>query len=288
MRLSSFPHRAALLALLVWSPIAVARAPVARVRREQQLVLSERPAGTELELRLAPSVTTVVRFDADVERAELKGEGPGRAVRMDVAARSLLLEPREELPPGEAPWLDVVLAEGPARVRLRFLLVSHPSEVDSQVDVELRPRSARPPPEPESPVSRSEVEPFSRFMLSQDLKDPRVSTIVFKGKAVGTGVTVQNTWDCRTGRKRLFAMHVFNPVGASPWLASEVVRLPPADGGLGRSGRWTVAMEGPIAPGSVGRVVVAVPEEEEEAAASVRVEVREKDGGRSLLVEEDR
>ena len=282
--MSSFPHRAALLALLVWSPIAVARAPVARVRREQQLVLSERPAGTELELRLAPSVTTVVRFDADVERAELKGEGPGRAVRMDVAARSLMLEPREELPPGEPPWLDVVLAEGPARVRLRFLLVSHPSEVDSQVDVELRPRLARSPPEPELPVSQSEVEPFSRFMLSQDLEEPDVSTIAFKGKAVGTGVSVRKTWDCRTGRKRLVALRVFNPVGASPWLASEVVRLPPADGGLGRSGRWTVAMEGPIAPGSVGWVVVAVPEEE--AAAPVRVEVREKDGGRSLLVEE--
>jgi len=282
--LSSFPHRAALLALLVWSPIAVARAPVARVRREQQLVLSERPVGTALELRVAPGVTTLVRFDTVVERAELKGEGPGHAVRMDVAARSLMLEPREELPPGEPPWLDVVLAEGPARIRLRFLLVSHPSEVDSQVDVELRPRSARSPPEPESPVSRSEVEPFSRFMLSQDLEEPDVSTIAFKGKAVGTGVSVRKTWDCRTGRKRLVALRVFNPVGASPWLASEVVRLPPADGGLGRSGRWTVAMEGPIAPGSVGWVVVAVPEEE--AAAPVRVEVREKDGGRSLLVEE--
>ena len=282
--MSSFPHRAALLALLVWSPIAVARAPVARVRREQQLVLSERPVGTALELRVAPGVTTLVRFDTVVERAELKGEGPGHAVRMDVAARSLMLEPREELPPGEPPWLDVVLAEGPARIRLRFLLVSHPSEVDSQVDVELRPRSARSPPEPESPVSRSEVEPFSRFMLSQDLEEPDVSTIAFKGKAVGTGVSVRKTWDCRTGRKRLVALRVFNPVGASPWLASEVVRLPPADGGLGRSGRWTVAMEGPIAPGSVGWVVVAVPEEE--AAAPVRVEVREKDGGRSLLVEE--
>jgi hypothetical protein len=179
----------------------------------------------------------------------------------------------------------VVLAEGPARVRLRFLLVSHPSEVDSQVDVELRPRSTRSPPEPEPPVSPREVEPFSRFMLSQDLEvKPEVTTVAFEGKAVGIGVVVMKTWDCRNGSKRLMALHVFNPVGARPWLASEVVRLAPADGGLGSSGRWTVVMEGPIEPGNSGQVVVEVPEEE--AAAPVRVEVREKDGGRSLLVEE--
>jgi len=288
MRLSSFPHRAAVLALLVWSPIAMARAPVARVRREQQLVLSERPAGTELELRVAPGVTTVVRFDAGVERAELKGEGPGRAIRMDVAPHSLVLEPREALPPGEPPWLNVVLAEGPARVQLRFRLVSHPSEVDSQVDVELRPRSPRSPPEPEPPVSQKEVEPFSRFMLSQDLdKAPVVTASLFNGKASGSaGLFVEKKWDCQTGGKRRLVLRVFNPVGARPWLASQVVRLPPAGRGLGGSGRWTVAMEGPIEPGGFGQVVVSVPDEE--AAASVHVEVREKDGDRSLLLEESR
>jgi uncharacterized protein (TIGR02268 family) len=274
------------LALLVWSPVVVAQAPVARVRREQQLVLSERPAGTELELRLAPSVTTVVRFDADVERAELKGAGPGRGVRMDVAARSLLLEPREELPPGEPPTLEVVLAQGPARFQLRFPLVSHPSEVDSQVEVELHPRLSRSPPAPQPPVSRSEPEPFSRFLLSQDLNKeeaPAVSATLFKGEANGTGVLVRKKWDCRSGGKRHLALLVFNPVGGRPWLASEVVRLPPVGGG---TGRWMVAMEGPIEPGAVGTVVVAVPEEE--ATAPMRVEVREKDGERRLLLEERR
>jgi uncharacterized protein (TIGR02268 family) len=274
------------LALLVWSPVAVAQAPVARVHREQQLVISEQPARTELELRVAPGVTTVVRFDEALERAELKGAGPGRGVRMDVAARSLMLEPREELPPGEPLPLDVVLVQGPVRVRLRFLLRSHPSEVDSQVDVELRPRSARSPPTLEPPAPSRELEPFSRFMLSQDMEEPGVTATLFKGDAVGTGVFLKKTLDCRTGRKRLLALRIFNPVGARPWLASEVVRLPPAGGGHGGSGRWMVAMEGPIEPGGFGRVVVVVPEEE--VAVPVRVEVREKDGERRLLLEEGR
>jgi len=288
MRVPCSPCRLAVLALLVWSPVVVAQAPVARVRREQQLVLSERPAGTELELRLAPSVITVVRFDAEVERAELKGVGPERGVRMDVAARSLLLEPLEELPPGEPPTLEVVLVQGPARFQLRFPLVSYPSEVDSHVEVELHPRLTRSPPEVHPPAtSRGELEPFSRFMLSRDLKqdEPPVTTSRFNGKAVGTGVLVKKQWDCRSGGKRLLALLVFNPVGGRPWLASEVVPLPPAGGNRRSSGWWTVSMESPIAPGSFGQVVVVVPEE---AAAPVRVEVREKDGGRSLLVEEER
>ena len=40
--------------------------PVVRVRREQQLVLARVPAGSEPELRVAPGITTVVRFDAEV------------------------------------------------------------------------------------------------------------------------------------------------------------------------------------------------------------------------------
>ncbi|WP_309895979.1 DUF2381 family protein [Archangium sp.] len=284
MRAPSSPCRVAVLALFLWSPLVVAQTPVARVRREQQLVLSERPAGTELELRLATGVTTVVRFDADVERAELKGVG--REVRMDVAARFLLLQPREELPPGEPPTLEVVLAQGPARFQLRFPLVSHPSEVDSQVEVELRPPLTRSPPAPQPPVSPSEPDPFSRFLLSQDLKKkeaPAVTSSLFDGTAKGTGVLVRKTWDCRSGGKRHLALRVFNPVGGRPWLASEVVWLPPARGG---NGRWRVVMEGPIAPGDFGTVVVEVPAEE--ATAPVRVEVREKDGERRLLLKEGR
>ncbi|HLM44433.1 MAG TPA: DUF2381 family protein [Myxococcaceae bacterium] len=292
MRVPSLLYWASVLTLLAWSPVAVAQAPLARVRREQQLVLSERPAGTELELRLAPGVNTALRFDARVERAELKGLGSGRGVRLDVAASSLMLEPREELPSGgEPPTLEVVLAqEGPARFLLRFQLLSHPAEVDSQVDVELHPRSARAPAEPQSPSPSRELDPFSRFLLSRDLKKkeaPTVTASSFKGEAHGTaGLVVKKSWDCWSEGKRHLALSVFNPVGGRPWLASGVVRLAPTGGNPGGSGRWTVAMEGPIAPGAFGEVVVEVPEEE--AAAPVRMEVRESHGERRLLLEEDR
>ncbi|WP_309897154.1 DUF2381 family protein [Archangium sp.] len=289
MYLPSLPWRVAALSLLAWSPLALAQAPVARVRREQQLVLSEPPAGTELALRLALGFTTVVRFDAQVERAELKGTGPGREVRLDVAPRFLVLEPLQELPSGEPPKLEVVLTRGPERFLLRFPLLSHPAEVDAQVEVELRPRAARSTPEPEPPAPSRELDPFSRFLLSRDLKRkeaPVVTASSFNGESLGTGVSLRKNWDCYSEGRRHLALLVFNPVGGRPWLASEVVRLAPTGSNPGGGGRWTVAMEGPIAPGSFGQVVVVVPREE--AAAPVRVEVREKDGERRLLLEEAR
>ena len=284
MRLPFPLHRAAVGALLVWCPVVVAQPPVARVRREQQLVLAERPAGGELELRVAPGVPTMVRLDADVERAELKGEGLGRIVRMDVAVRSLVLEPLRELAPGERLPLEVLLVQGSVRVRLLLLLVAHPTEVDTRVDVELRPRSARTGLEPEPPGPRREDDPFSRFVLSEELGKSGVTVTLFEGIAVGTGVLVTKTRSFQTGRRRILAFEVFNPVGARPWLVSDVVRLSPTGRVLGGAERWTVDMLAPIEPGGRGRVVVAVPEEE--SGVPVRVEVREKGGGRSVRLED--
>jgi hypothetical protein len=94
MRSPSRLHRATVMALLAWSCVAVAQPPVARVHREQQLVLSERSAGGQLELRLAPGVPSTVRFDAEVVRAELKGLEAERLVRLEVSARG------RQCPPG--------------------------------------------------------------------------------------------------------------------------------------------------------------------------------------------
>jgi len=284
MRLPSPVHRATVMALLSWSPMALAQPPVARVRREQHLVLHEKPsAGGELELRVAPNVPTVVRFDADVVRTEVKREGLGPLLRMDVAARSLLLEPLRELPPGERLPLEVVLEQRPVHVRLVLQLISHPDEVDARVDVELRPRLARQTLEPEVTRPRREDGLFSRFVLSGAMGKQGVTAAMFQGKAVGTGVIAEETWDYRTVLGRAFAIHVHNPVGARPWVASEVVPLPPARAAPTGGGPWTVSMEAPIEPGGTRLVVVAA----EKADEPVRLEVREKDGSRGVRLEEE-
>ena len=273
------------MVLLAWSCVAVAQPPVARVRREQQLVLSERPAGGELELRLAPGVLSLLRFDAEVVRAELKGAaGAERLVRLEVAARSLQIEPLREVAAKEELKLEVVLAQASVHFRLVFSLVSHPTEVDTRVDLELRFRSTRMAPEPEIASPQREGGPSSRFPVAELMKKWGLSTAAFKGDAVGTGVRVTETRDYRVASGRLIVLHVRNPEGARPWFSSEVVRVSSAGVVLEGSGGWAVHMAAPIEPGRHGEVVVVTPEVER--GAPVRLEVREKGGRRVIRMEE--
>ena len=277
-------HRAAATALLACATVAGAQQPpVARVRREQQLVLARVPLGSELELRVAPGITSVVRFDAQVEHVQVKREGAGHLVWWDVAGQSLLVEPRRELASFGPLPLEVVLVQGSIRIRLVFLLVSHPGEVDTRVDVELRPRLARSEQEPELAFSRRESGPFSRMVFSGVMGQVGVTGGIFQGTTEGRGVRAKNPRDYRAERGRAITFLVHNPEGARPWVASEVVRLSRVGEG---GGRWTVSMEAPIAPGAMGLVVVE--SVEDGAGGPVLLEVREAGGGRSVRVEETR
>jgi uncharacterized protein (TIGR02268 family) len=284
MHSPSLPLRATVMVLLAWSCVAVAQPPVARVRREQQLVLSERPAGGELELRVAPGILSLARFDAEVVRVELKGVGAERLVRLEVSAHSVQLEPLRELSVRDELKLEVVLAQAPVHARLLFSLVSHPTEVDTQVDLELRPRSSR--AAPESVSARREDGPSSRFPVTGMMKKLGLSTGEFQGRAVGTGVRVERTKDYRVAHGRLITLEVRNPEGAQPWFAAEVVRVSPTGVMLSGGGGWVVHMEAPIEPGGRGEVVVVTPEVERDVP--VRLEVRERGGRRVIRMKEFR
>jgi uncharacterized protein (TIGR02268 family) len=287
MRMPRRFYRAAATALLACATISGAQQPpVVRVRREQQLVLARVPAGSELELRVAPGITSVVRFDAQVEHVQVKREGAGHLVWWDVAGQSFLVEPRRELAAFGPLPLEVVLVQGSTRIRLVFLLVSHPGEVDTRVDVELRPRSARSEQEPELASPRREGGPFSRLVLSGVMGQLGVTGGAFRGKAVGSGVSATNPREYRAERGQAITFLVHNPEGARSWVASEVVRLSRAGEGSEGGGRWTVSMEAPIAPGASGLVVLE--SAEDGAGTPVRLEVREAGGGRSVRVEEAR
>jgi uncharacterized protein (TIGR02268 family) len=278
-------HLAAAAALLVCATLARAQQPPeVRVHREQRLVLARMPVGSEPELRVAPGLPTVLRFDAEVVHVEVNHEGPGRLVWVDVAGHSLLLEPRRELASDEKLPMEVVLAQGPARTRLVFQLVSHPGEVDARVDVELRPRSVRPELEPEVASSRREDGPFSRLVFSGVMGRSGITAGMFRGRTVGRGVLADAAWDYRAAHGRAITFVVRNE-GARPWLASEVVRLPVAGEVSQEGSGWKVSMAAPIEPGGTGLVVL---ESVEAAGVPVRLEVREAGGIRSVRVEESR
>ncbi|HZH16460.1 MAG TPA: DUF2381 family protein [Archangium sp.] len=279
-------YRATVTALLSVATVAQAQQLVVRVRREQQLVLAQMPAGSEPELRVAPGIPTLVRFDAELVHAEVKREGAGRSVSVDPAGHSFLIEAQRELDAGEKLPLEVVLAQGQTRTRLVFQLVSHPGEVDARVDVELRPRSARSESGPDAVSPGRQVGPFSQMVFSGVMGESGVTPRVFPGTAIGNGVFATNPREYRAERGRALVFHVYNPVGARPWLAADVVQLPLAGARREGGALWMVSMAGPIEPGGSGRLVVE--SAEAGAGAPVRLEVREEGGSRGVRVEESR
>lgn len=205
---------------------------------------------------------------------------------MDPAGHSFLFEAQRELAAGERLPLEVVLAQGQIRTRLLFQLVSNPGEVDARVDVELRPRSARPEPEPDAVSPGRQVGPFSRMVFSGVMGESGVTPSAFQGRLASTGVAAIGPKEYRAERGRAIVFHVHNPAGARPWLATEAVQLPPTGEGREGDGRWTVAMDRPIEPGGSGWVVVE--SAGEGFAAPVVLEVREEGGSRGVRVEESR
>ncbi|HSP79104.1 MAG TPA: DUF2381 family protein [Myxococcaceae bacterium] len=271
------------MALLLCGLAAEAQ-PVARVRREQQLLLAEQPSLTELELRVARGVPTLVRVDEDVKIIEVKHAELGDQVWVDVASHSLQLEPLRPLAPGERLPLELLLQQGSTRTRLVLLLVSHPNEVDTHVSLELRPRSARQAPAPESPPPDSSEEDSPPPAVRTEeveltgVTDPSLITVL------GTGVTAKHAQHYRAGADRFIVFRVYNPEGARPWSASEVVRLSPTGVALPGSSGWTVSRKATIAPGSSGLVMLKAPPGE--PIAPVRLEVREQGGSRGVRLEE--
>jgi uncharacterized protein (TIGR02268 family) len=287
MRMTPRLHSAAAAALVACATVAEAQQPaVVRVRREQQLVLSQVSAGGEPELRVAPGIPTVVGFDVEVVHAEVMLRAPMHFVSVEVVGRSVSIKSREELVSGKSMPLEVILAQGPTRTRLVFQLVSRPGEVDARVDVELRPSSTTPELEPMVAFPQHEDGPFSRMVFSGVMDQSGIVGSMFPGKAVGNGVIAKSPWDYRAKHGRAITFFVHNPEGARPWVASEVVCLSTTGEVLEGGVRWRASMAAPIGPGSSGQVVVE--SAEEGAGAPVRLEVREVGGNRGVRVEESR
>jgi uncharacterized protein (TIGR02268 family) len=143
-------------------------------------------------VRVAANTLTIFRFGASIDRASVEVEG--RATRfklVDPGEYTLALEPSVEPAPGERLILRVRYKDGATPAYATFVLVSHPTLVDKEVEVVRRPRTVE---ALEARVAHMEAElvalksqcaqsglPNLAFSGLLDVKDVRAKT--FKGKA---------------------------------------------------------------------------------------------------------
>jgi len=114
--------------------------PLSAVWAQPQLIpgRSTTVAGSQAqrvpELYALRGVTTVLHFDADIDRQSVQVD-PERIKLLDVGPRSILLTPVLELGPGERLGLRVRYSDGAAPEEAHFALVSRPPTVDTVLTV---------------------------------------------------------------------------------------------------------------------------------------------------------
>lgn len=280
----------ALVFLLVGTAAAAQAFPLARERQERRITLSTGPDSAVPEVHVAPGVLTTLVFDAPVERASVDlDERVPLFSLVDVGEQLLTLEPRAEVGPGKKLGLRVRLKDGTVAA---LMVAAHPTQVDTRVDVE-RPRS-REALLAELVEARAELAALRARAASAGpagmvfaglLDKAGVRATSFKGRVPPnqSGLTLGRGMNYRAGGWALVSVKVHNLPGQKPWTPGQA-RLFGA-GGLEVKVLAVHLARGALLPGESALVVVETGALPQAAGEVFRLELVDKDGGRSLAVD---
>lgn len=257
--------------------------PVARERQERQVIIPSSSSEPVPEVRVAADIATTLVFDTPIDRASVEVEGQRTRFRLvDVGERTLFLEPLVVPGDGERLGVRVRYKDGASPAYAVLALVSHPTEVDTRVDIA---RMQRSPAALEAALARCEAGEPANLVLSGrlDRDGVRARRITLSlDSQVQAGMKLEEGTGYRAGTWALATIRVHNLPGRQPWTAGEA-RLTRANGTPVRV--VSVRMDRPqLAPGDVGLVVVETEVPYWTAGEVFRFELREKGGGRHLVI----
>jgi len=299
----SVPRRLVLLSVPLLGAKALAQAQDSTRGLElkrPRVTLSVATAGKPVELHVAPGYLTTLEFDSPVDRDSVTlGASGDRFALFEVNSRSIVLKPAMELAPKQSVELSVPFADGLAPARAVFSLVTHTSEVDGQVTVSRLPRT--------SEAVQAELDEVRAACAAQEaeLEALRVRStasgpagMIFAGlldwrgvqsgrndtlKGEGGGqLESEEIGTHRASEWAAVSLRVRN-TGVEPWTPTEA-RLTTAASGE-RINVLAVRMREPrIEPGGRALVVVETGAPNWPEGAAVRLELRDGERARRLLV----
>lgn len=288
----SLPVPSLALAFLLVGTAATAQplSPV-RERIERRATLPSSPEGPVLEVHLAPGAVTLVVFDAPLDKASVELEGRGSRFRLvDVGERLLALEPSGEIGPEEKLGLRARLKDG---TTVALVLTSHPTQVDTRLDVErFRSRESllAELAEKEAELSALRARAAAAgpvglvFAGLLDRKGVRASDFSDAVPPVNkSGLKLENGVGYRAHSWALVAVQVHNLPGQKPW-APGAARLYGA-GGLEVKVLGVHLPRPSLPPGESCLVVVETDRLPAEAGGVFRLELLDKSGGRLLPID---
>lgn len=280
------------LALLLTGTTAAAQPyPATRERQERRIALPTGPEAPAPEVHVARGVLTTLVLDAPVEKASVELEGRvSRFKLVEVGERLIALEPSTELGPNERVGLRARLKDG---TTVALVLTSHPTQVDTRLDVEC-PRSREALvaelAEKEAELSTLRAQAAAQgpvgmvFAGLLDSKGVRASVVEARVSSDNpSGLMLEDSISYRARAWALVVMQVHNLPGQKPWVPGPA-RLHAASG-LEVKVRGTHLARPPLAPGASALVVLETDPLPDAASGAFRLELVDKGGGRLLLVD---
>ncbi len=285
------PVRLALALVLIWGTAPRADAAPARAKRERPVAVVGNPAEALPEIRVEAGAPTLLFFPTAIAEGTLTVDeqprtvdtaavpGNGSRIRvLDVGKRSIIVQPLEDLRPGERHELAVFFADGRAPARAAFVLVTDPAEVDARIDVE---RSAPPSTPCSAEASRPPPQPED-FVLLGYIDDTGVQTDTFaEAPDAGPGLSSQPGVSYRGKGWVLVDVKVENLAGQRPWTPREATLT--GRRGVTLPARLVTVNGGKVAPGETQRVLAMADSPPPDAGAVFLLQIR-GDGGRSLAI----
>ncbi|HYO66365.1 MAG TPA: DUF2381 family protein [Archangium sp.] len=284
--------------LLTWLPLASLLTgttaasqqpqPPARERQERQVVVSHSAEEPVPEVRVAANVATTLVFDAPIDRASVEvSERATRFRLVDPGERTLFLEPLVAPGEGERLMVRVRYKDGATPVYATVALVSHPTRVDTRVEVMRRPRTLE-------ALEAALAEKDAQLAALRVANGP--AGLVFSGRLDPDGVQARSIEDLppdiQSGLRvaggagyraccwALAVVRVRNLPGQKPWVPG-VARLTRADGTAVKV--HSVDMnKAQLAPGEEGLVTVETETPFWKAGDVFRLELLDKSGVRPL------
>jgi uncharacterized protein (TIGR02268 family) len=236
-------------------------------------------------VRAAPGFLTSLEFDAPIAPESLSLEGqPERFARIEVARGLVALRPALPLADGERLLVSVRYTDGRVPSRATLALVAATDEVDVQVQVVRRARSA--------PELEAELETVRARCEAGSLLQVALSGMVEGGMTEGWLFVERGSSELLADRARFHRTRTHAvvtawlklPEGARRWIPGEVRVLDASNRVLLRLPLWLEG--GALEPGEERPVGVQFEWPLEAAPGPLRLELREKHGERHVLLRE--
>jgi uncharacterized protein (TIGR02268 family) len=256
------------------------------VPRSRQLVIPEVTSTPVQQVRAAPGIATTLRFDTPLAPEAVVLEGrEERFALLEVGTYAVTLEPRTALPETGL-TLNVGFADGRKPAWASFVLVPATDEVDAQLRV-VRPShlSSEPPRAPPGDT-RARYEPglFARLVLSERLGLGGVTHTRLSNTDGTTGSHEVSVLGRRIHRAETLAVVTvqlkLSAASTRPWVPGEAWLLDARDHVVGRLPVWMDGTQ--LDPGGELTVATEVEPSPDWLPGTLRLELREKDGGQTV------